>query len=226
MATFPDIITLVPAKDYPRKPIAVHTELLCFYCPYYRATLKGSFAEAGSKTLIVDTTHHTLSLAIGWLYTGHVNWSGDTDTEPYVSLYAFADSFNILALRRSTMSAIITFCRQGYHLAWTDAELAYSTLPHNSPLIRWLVDDRVNHWHPESVVPEPDYFQHAALEFLFEVMAGLARREGVFLDCEVCGCCNDFCAYHEHESLEERLATCGTGGGDDFDADAEVQEKD
>lgn len=220
--------TLIPTKD-PRKPIAVHTELLCFYCPYYRATLKGSFAEAGSKTLTVNTTHHTLSLAIGWLYTGQINWSGDTDTEPYVSLYAFADEFNMLALRRSTITAIITFCRQGYHLAWTDAELAYSSLPHNSPLLRWLVDDRVNHWHPESVVPEPDYFQHAPLEFLFEVMAGLARREGVFLDCEVCGCCNDFCAYHEHESLEERLATCGTGGGDvdtDADADAKAEEKD
>lgn len=154
----------------------------------------------------------------------HFVLNGLRSVTSYIESTSCEVSINILALRRSTMSAIITFCRQGYHLAWTDAELAYSTLPHNSPLIRWLVDDRGNHWHPESVVPEPDCFQHAPLEFPFEIMAGLARREGVFLDCEVCGCCNDFCAYHEHESSEERLATCGTGVGDDIDVDIEEKE--
>ncbi|KAH0157301.1 hypothetical protein KCU67_g7960, partial [Aureobasidium melanogenum] len=207
-------IKLVSSQD--GFEVSIHRELLCFFSSYYNAALNGKFLEATKDRFEVDLSEEHLHSFSYWIYTGSFNvelLSGSESEESlYVKLYIFADQMDILALRRSAISHLA----DADPLTWDLVKLILMNLPENSPLRRSVLDMFIAHWTLESKwgLPEPDSpVDHecfpALYKFMREVMAGITLRTSCPEESTECPCCIDLCRYHEHESEEEREATCG-----------------
>lgn len=186
--------------------ITVYKELLCFYCPYYRAALKGEFLEAKKNELEIDA----VEIFIGWLCTGTIN-TDIHQCEDIVLVYLLADRIECLALRRAAISKLQALHRgnsgEPFLLPWAIIGLVYEkSALDSSPVRRYIRDFYSEHYRENlSCAKEKDCYNEAGLEFFFEVMV---RQSAILLSGrsmkKKCECCNNACKYHEHKSEEER----------------------
>lgn len=182
----------------------VQKELHCYFSPYYRAALKGSFSEYANKSVVLELDPMTCRMLVGWLYSGKLpaflGWNST------FSLYVFANRTDILALRRAIMTRIVNF-EVGDRIPGFEASaIALSSLPSTSPLYRWLLEAYIHHWMADYETLDdmlPNWF-------LVDWVKGAAARkcEVTEDDCGRCPCCKyNACNYHEHESIEEWMSS-------------------
>ncbi|KAG9911579.1 hypothetical protein KCU98_g7904, partial [Aureobasidium melanogenum] len=207
-----ELITLVSSQD--KSEVYVNKDLLCFFSSYYAAALNGKFLEANKDRFEVDLSGEHLVAFRDWMYMGTfdhlIGYLSEGLECLYVKLYLFADQTDIIALRRNAISHLA----DEDLLTWDLAKLILMNLPENSPLRRYALDSFIAHWEPSYglTIPrldsqsDPEYLLS---NFLGEVLTGVALRKLPTDDCTQCPCDNDLCRYHEHESEEEREATCG-----------------
>ena len=176
----------------------VHEDLLCFFSEYYRAALQGGFLEAGNKSVVLDLKTADCHSLVGWLYTGRLP---DAPRNDLFGLYVFADSTDILALRRAIMTRVVKSENQTLP-TFSEAAVALDSLPSTSPLYRYLLDTYTHHWMFEYATKE-DMLPYG---FLMDWIERAAKRTCVVSEesCSKCPCCDtNFCDYHEHGSFEE-----------------------
>ncbi|KAH0366444.1 hypothetical protein KCU65_g5376, partial [Aureobasidium melanogenum] len=206
-----ELVTLVSSQD--ESEVYIHKDLLCFFSSYYAAALKGEFLEAKKDRFEVDLSGADLKAFRDWIYMGtfdHLECIEGSVERLYVKLYIFADQVDILALRRSAVSSL----GDVNIIDWDLVKLILTSLPENSPLREYALDSYIAHWEPSSsrVLPQLDSQNdpgYLLSNFLGEVLTGIASGRLPVDDCTECPCCIGLCDYHEHESQEEREATCG-----------------
>ncbi|THX34798.1 hypothetical protein D6D12_00764 [Aureobasidium pullulans] len=131
----------------------IHKTLLCCYSKYYRAALQGAFAEASSRSIVLDLDPVSCNTLIGWLYSGKLPTGGRR--EQFFALYIFAGKTDMLVLRRAIMTRVVGTKSDGLALpSFEKAALALNSLPQTSPLYRWLLDTYIHDWLPEYKAPE------------------------------------------------------------------------
>ncbi|KAF2759516.1 hypothetical protein EJ05DRAFT_526157 [Pseudovirgaria hyperparasitica] len=158
-----------------RTKYTVHEDLLCQYSTYFRARLRGNFAESGTRAVQLEhITPEVFEAFLDFLYYGRLPtppeiWFTETDvvsTQPFdrlsiaskdtsdvadpqvslfeillIDLYAFADYYDIPALRMALIKSIHTSASASSWIPWfSTVRHAYDILPSNSPLCRLLVE--------------------------------------------------------------------------------------
>ncbi|THV63477.1 hypothetical protein D6D28_10653 [Aureobasidium pullulans] len=202
----------------------VHKDLLCFYSPYHRAALKGEFAEAKQDFLTLDLPATQARRFVSWLYIGFFL---PKEFTALYELYVFGDQTENMALCRFVMSRLVQIRRgknaNDHGLSLTTIEASMKTLnmlPTTLPLFRYIVDNLVNHWDANQLFDKKMCGSYdIPKEALFQIMSGLASKPvplvnvssgPVFVALSKCPCCRHQCNYHDHESMEEWKATCGS----------------
>lgn len=220
LATSFKTIKLNPSCEKTRhRPLTVHKELLCYYSKYYYAALKGQFSEARKDNFEVDTDYETLSLFIGWIYTGKFN--KNVHSFYLVRLYILADGKEVLALRRKVLQELQSKVNTGVLVSYTSVRQAYQCLPDSSPLLDFLVQAYINHFHPgfdtkqgvdvgnnpQARAYKPT-IESTPSQFFYKVLIG----QSTFLHSTSpnfvkppCDCCHNICKFHEHGNDSERL---------------------
>lgn len=195
-------------KGQKRATVSVHAELLCHYSAYYRAALRGSFKEAGSKSVDAKATKEELNLLVSWLYGGITHVPGVMDAR-ILNLYVFADRFDMPALRRHIIGDWCNLSATYKMLKYEYIKYLYTSLPTSSPMIQFLVDVAAKHRSFSGDSLDNAYEQAPKAYFYAVLKAREASTDSSASKNKKkeCPCCHDACRYHEHESDEERKAS-------------------
>lgn len=205
------IVKLVSNEDENEDVVTVHKELLCFFSPYYAASLNGKFLEAQKDQFEVDLVGQDLRVFISWIYTGELT----EESSQNANLYVFADQVDILALRRDALSQLSR--RRKQMLKYCGVKHVLENVTQQSQIYKWMLDSYIAHWGPsaddddddECILDRKSDLDYLLSNFIYQVMRGIATRDnnGDPIDSSQCPCCAKICLYHEHESKAEWKAS-------------------
>ncbi|CAD0109458.1 unnamed protein product [Aureobasidium uvarum] len=186
----------------------VHKEYLCFYSPYYTAAIKGGFSERHKDLFTLELSGKQTKTFVVWLYTGRLEynaWKGVDHSDVY-ALYVFADQTDIIALRRTIMTCLVTCLRRPA----TPGDMArlVSQLPQHSGLRRFLLDEAIadrNIQERENKMVAWDWKKRGYLpedfpaDFYAQLVNGhLTKKARGYGDPT-----SNACHYHEHVDTQE-----------------------
>lgn len=213
--------------------VAVHKGLLTHFSPYYRGFLEGESEEHKTEYLTLRASEETLSNLVSWLYTGSVppegsrkrKRDGDSEKVPsrlhriYLELYVLGHNHRIVALKRWSLDQLKQFVTPRKTFGdmefrdFTRDEIcfAFDSLPDTSPMRKWMTTCYTYHYKPTTDGKLSDWAK-VHPDFLAGVMLGqatwiMSRAGNIGKSCTCCQAFGNECAYHEHESEKERLAS-------------------
>jgi hypothetical protein len=123
--------------------------------------MKGEFSESCQESFTLELNHRQTQLFVEWLYTGRSEidfcWIGK-ERDDINALYVFADQTDIIALRRSIMTSLVSIALSPA----TPKVMArlVSQLPNSSGLRLYLLEQAVAEWRidaSEKVVTVEDW---------------------------------------------------------------------
>ncbi|KAJ4378442.1 hypothetical protein N0V86_006145 [Didymella sp. IMI 355093] len=199
----------------------VHEQLLTFYSPFFRAALKGGFAEATrGEVRLKDVNEETFELFVHWLY--HQRFPNKTDDPEFlklwyhldsttvdagalVDLHVFAEEYDVPNLKRQSIDSLFEQLNdEDQGLPSTKAiRYAFDSLDHDSSLCRLLVDAHCEWgghegWETicegEDFEPHPVFLKNALKRYSQYIIAGLHGLGKTLVLCD----------YHDHKDVEER----------------------
>lgn len=141
-----------------RKCYHVHKDLLCWYSPYFKRALRGSFSEATAfNMLLMDTEVAVLGIVVNWLYTQSLPKHDDPRIqaciEEWVELitrvYIFSDRYDIPDLREHAMDDLYNHFTdpEDYGMPrYSVINTTFNNLPHSAALCRFWIDIYARYW--------------------------------------------------------------------------------
>ncbi|EON62683.1 hypothetical protein W97_01907 [Coniosporium apollinis CBS 100218] len=153
-----EIFPLMAGPSPHRKCYHVHKDLLCWYSPYFKKTLRGSFREAKALKLILrDTEVAVLGVVVDWLYTQSLPEHDDPRiqacigrwNEPITGVYIFSDRYDIPDLREHAMDDFYTYFTNddGEDMPrYSVINTAFNNLPRSASLCRFCIDVYARYW--------------------------------------------------------------------------------
>jgi hypothetical protein len=201
----------------------VHEQLLTFYSPFFRAALKGGFAEATKgQVRLEEVSEKTFELFVHWLY--HQCFPNETDDPEFlklwyrvdstivsaaglVDLHVFAEEYDVPNLKRQSIDSLFEKVNdEDQDLPSTKAiRYAFDSLDHDSSLCRLLVDaycERCSHRGWETICEDEDFEPHPV--FLKNALKRYSQYTSA--DLRGPGKTMVLCDYHDHKDDEERDA--------------------
>lgn len=199
----------------------VHKELLCYYSAYFHNTLKGSFKEAQENAIeLNDVDDPTFSAFMNWLYSGclkRVTRPEDVDDgrilgDPeYLSLYVFADRFDVRELRVEVMFAVqLSYTAYGQLPSLELAGEAFERLPETSLFCKYLTELIAHTWKPSDEDDEErtgKILERLPGKFIARIMLDQAKRLSAVDNNPPHRYEAAWCQFHEHTS-EKESHTC------------------
>lgn len=205
------MVTIYIGEDFGEKQeFILPMGYLSSVSPYFENAFKGSFREATEKKIQLSNVEpETFGIYVEWLNSRQIL---DTDGEAFVGendtdisrhsvllkLYIFADEYDHPQLRRDVLQIFIMHTEKYKKcVPIKSISEAYSRLPSNSPLLRFLVDHYAFDWG--STEPKKTESEHP-LHFLYSLAFKLQNQANNFeLPRKVQSPYLNECDYHEHD---------------------------
>ncbi|KAF2499044.1 hypothetical protein BU16DRAFT_523640 [Lophium mytilinum] len=208
-------------------PFNFHRGLLCRCSGFFRGAFKGSFKEAGDRSVhLDDVSVLTMQQFMQWIYnsaflTGPAtiaSFNGPSHElltpDEMLDLYVFADRYEIVTLRNDIVYALrvvmynVQTGSYGKDLPLAFVERAYERLPHTSTLCKWLRWHMSVMWAPDLMDEDVEKYAYLPASFLLGVAVHCRMRIEWAEDKEVSAhdeslvAVEQFrlgCEFHEHE---------------------------
>ena len=197
---YDEIVTISVGVGKAEKNFEIHKGLLCFYSNFFRAALKGGFAEANSKGFNLPTESPKIfQLFKNWLYTrkfqsGEQSDAQYLDTRTICDIWLFADRREIPLLMNIAVNLFKKNILAKWCLPVKLVPYIYENTTDGSKLRYFIVDTFAYLWDESAR-------QNIDLEFGEDAILDIARTlmaRPPLLDKEGYQA-KDNCVYHVHE---------------------------
>lgn len=195
----------IPPPGLPGEPlIDINKALLSRLSTYYKAIFHSGFSESTQKIFDMDICAEDMHAFRTWLRDGRLTFRWDRlSLEQFVRLYVFADYYDIPALRRTIMTALVLdkYGNAAQYRLLTDKIGDYlSQLPPTSPLFQWLGMVWARHLDAYHYSAHQYQLANEMPEDLRRLVYSIRSQPRASRPCK---CCYRPCDFHEHESEQE-----------------------